>query len=463
MLRYRLPSLLLAAVAAAACAPDSPTAPLVPRTSADRAGPGGKTFVIVGVTDSLDPAIARQLAAAGGTVTRVLPAAGLAVATSNDPAFQARASAIPGVASVAADTLVQWVDPNQPVRELDSSVAPPAGGSGTGSAETFYGYQWAVRAISAPAAWDAGALGAGARVAVLDGGIYDAHIDIAPNLDAGRSVSFVPGTTFNQDVGTFWHGTHVAGIVASAANRRGTIGVAPSATLVGVKVLHNGSGAFSWVISGIYYAATPIERGGGGADVINMSLGAVIPSKGKDVRELIRALDHATRYAGRQGVTVIAAAGNSAYDMDTMKDSVEVPAQSQGVIAVSATGPTGFIQGATNFDRFASYSNYGKRLVTFAAPGGDFADAAGYPFDMVLAPCRGLNPASIGSYCFAAGTSMAAPAVSGVAALVIGKAGGRLSPARVESALRRGADDLGKPGRDEYYGQGRINAAGAIQ
>lgn len=113
-------------------------------------------------------------------------------------------------------------------------------------------------AVEGPAAWATGAAGKGARVAILDGGIHSTHIDLAANIDLGASTSFVPGFAFNQDGGSFWHGTHVAGIVAAADNGIGTIGIAPEATLVGVKVLHNGSGAFSWVIQGILYAATPL-------------------------------------------------------------------------------------------------------------------------------------------------------------------------------------------------------------
>ena len=148
------------------------------------------------------------------------------------------------------------------------------------------------------------------------------------------------------------------------------------------------------------------------------------------------------------------------------------------VIAVSATGPVGFALGATNYDRPASYTNFGQSAVDFAAGGGDAAlpgnascsvprnpsgsiTTACWVFDLVIAPCRG-GPASTSSYCFAAGTSMAAPAVSGVAALIIGKYG-RVGPAEVERRLRQSADDLGKPGNDDFYGSGRVNAFRATQ
>jgi subtilisin family serine protease len=395
------------------------------------------------------------------------------------------------------------------------AASPPEATSIVGATETFRLVQWAPDAVSAPAAWDAGATGAGARVAVIDGGIHSTHIDIAPHLDVARSRSFVPDTApgtflpFNFDQARnaqgacvlndqFWHGTHVAGILAAPANNVGTVGIAPDATIIGVKVLHCGSGAFSWILNGIVYAATPIAAGGAGADIINMSLGAglerqVRDTAGRLLRDstghpintapgsaaLLHAIGKATSYAYQQGVTVIAALGNSAVNMDTSNDFVFVPAMSPHVIAVSATGPVGWALGATNVDRPASYTNFGQSAVDFAAPGGDGVFpvspvcskprvGGGTPvtvpcfvFDFVFAPIRG-PAASNNSYSWAAGTSMAAPVVSGVAALIIGRFG-RIGPAQVEARLRASANDLGKPGNDDFYGGGRVNALRAIQ
>jgi len=458
------PALVLGALALAACAPDSPTAPLTPRPLASRgtSAGGGRTYIVATTGDSLPTALDADVEAAGGQVRRSLGEAGVAVVQSSDPAFAARATKIRGVSYVVPDTMVQWVAPTA-VRQLGDESPPPARATSIGDGEPYFFLQWAPRAIRAPAAWNAGALGEGVRVAVIDGGIYARHVDIAPNLDVARSTSFVPGVPFDSDgdPSIFWHATHVAGIIAAAANHIGTIGIAPRATIVGVKALDDGSGLFSWVIQAIYYAATPVSEGGAGANVINMSLGATIPRHGRDADLLADALDRATTYAWRRGVTVVAAAGNSGENFDLIRDSLVVPAQSAHVIAVDATGPTDFIHGGTNFTRIASYTNTGRSLVTFAAPGGDFVSAAGFPFDLVLAPCRGAG-ATTSAYCFAAGTSMAAPEVSGVAALVIGRAGGELRPEGVLRILRRSADDLGAPGRDPLYGYGFIDAGGAV-
>ena len=144
--------------------------------------------------------------------------------------------------------------------------------------ETFWPLQWNMRAIDAPGAWASGCDGNGARVAVIDGGISRNHIDIKPNLDETCSFSTYENLKYYQDVGGFRHSTHVAGIIAAPDNGVGTIGVAPSATIMAIKVLHDGTGSFGRIIMGILYAADPQSFGTGcaqKADIINMSLGGL--------------------------------------------------------------------------------------------------------------------------------------------------------------------------------------------
>ena len=233
---------------------------------------------------SVPSTLAAEVSAAGGTVKQVLPEAGLVIATSKAAGFELRASKFKGVQTAVRDQLVQFVDPNQKVVAAEDVV--DASGEVTADAhvgvtETFSAAQWAPGAIHAPEAWHAGYRGLGARVAILDGGIQSSHIDIAPNLDAARSRSFATGA-YNTDTGTFWHGTHVASIVAAPINNLGITGIAPSATIIGVKVLHGGSGSFEGVINGIVYAAKPIAEGGAGAHIINRSLGAILPKMGNE-------------------------------------------------------------------------------------------------------------------------------------------------------------------------------------
>ena len=473
-----LPVLLLAA-----CTADSVIAPsgMTPSSAVSNLT-GDATFIIDLTGTDAPSTLAADVAAAGGTLTSSLDGVGLAFATSADPAFALNAANIAGVRAVMPDLMVQWVEPAEEMSiDVDALAGPDLAeqGHAIGGHETFRRMQYNVDAVSAPAAWAAGYQGAGARVAVIDGAVHSRHIDLVGNLDVARSRSFVPGTAYNQDGGTFWHGTHVAGIVAAAANNIGTVGVAPKATIIGVKALHNGSGAFSWIINAIVYSATPIAEGGAGAHIINMSLGARFQSNAPFAVKLKNALSKATTYAYQRGTTVIAAAGNNATDLDHTNNLIFVPAQSTHVIAVAATGSMGFALGATNFDRPAAYTNFGQSVITLAGPGGDsrlpgtaFCTMPVIPsggirfpcwvFDMIVSTSRG-GALSISSYSWAAGTSMAAPAAAGVAALIVGKNGGPMHPAQVEAKLRESADDLGKPGNDDFYGRGRVNALRAIQ
>ncbi|HEX2450063.1 MAG TPA: S8 family serine peptidase, partial [Gemmatimonadales bacterium] len=354
---------------------------------------------------------------------------------------------------------VAWLPP------LRIKIAGTPGGRVTGKAVQdgafFFPLQWAPRVIEAPAAWAAGNLGQGARVAVIDGGIWGSHPDLAPNIDAAHAISFatdVDGnpTNWDEDVGDFWHGTHVAGIVAGAA-ALGTIGIAPRATIIPVKALHDGSGTFGGLIQAILYAAAPTSLGGGGAHIINLSLGAEFFRQGGNNAQLASFVGRVTSFARQQGVFVVASAGNSGIDLDHTANLVSVPAQSVGVVAIAATGPVNLESGGTNFDRPASYTNFGQSAIHFAGPGGDFTlfpDGQWF-LDMVLST-------NVGGWAFAAGTSMASPAAAGVAALIVGKYG-PMSPAHLEARLRASSDDLGKPGNDDFYGGGRLNARKAVQ
>ena len=187
----------------------------------------------------------------------------------------------------------------------------------SGDNDAWFDLQWGAQAIDLAGAWNQGYRGRGATVAVLDSGVSCQHPDIAANL-LPESTSFVPGEgvchPFNN---AFNHGTHVAGIIAAPDNGTGTIGVAPEAKILAVKVLADatGSGSFGGIIQGIVYAADH------GADVINMSLGIKggLPVNGpgaNDVAELINATKRAVAYARKHNALTIVSTGNEAVDFD---------------------------------------------------------------------------------------------------------------------------------------------------
>ncbi len=378
-----------------------------------------------------------QVEKIGGKLINTIDVLGIAVVD-----FATREEAEKLGFTVMPDLMLNWL-PGDKVQKAEN----------IGLNETFYGYQWHLPLIGADLSWNAGFTGAGARVAIVDSGIWYLHPDLYYNVDFASSATFVPGTVdFIDDAG---HGTHVAGIVAAADNDWGSIGVAPDATLIGVKVLNaEGSGNVSWIAAGIIHAANQ------DVDIINLSLGGYLKKSGNkpyyganDVQNIINMYKKALHYARQKGALVITSAGNDTLDLAHIGNYVKVPGQLSNGVLVSATGPT---------DEIASYSNYGMGAITVSAPGGDFANAPnpGWYLDMILSTAPPTTP-GYSSWAFMAGTSMASPVVAGVAALIVSKYG-HMAPAQLEKKLVKATDDLGKPGADQFYGKGRINASKAV-
>lgn len=280
---------------------------------------------------------------------------------------------------------------------------------------------WGVDRVNADAVW-ATYTGDPVKVAVVDTGIDANHADLIGNLKGGMSaVSYT--TSYNDDNG---HGSHVAGIIGATSNSIGVVGVAPQADLYAVKVLdRRGSGYVSDIIEGLQWAVAH------DMDVVNMSLGSSSYSA---------SFDSAVQQTVGAGIVVVAAAGNSGPSDNT----VSYPARFANVLAVSATDSNNTI---------ASFSSRGPQ-VDLAAPGVGI-----------------YSTYKKSGYATLSGTSMAAPHVAGVAALVLTSPIGTddldsdaaWDPGEVERRLERTAQDLGTAGADNNYGSGLVRADLAVQ
>ncbi|MBE0636847.1 S8 family serine peptidase [Candidatus Bipolaricaulota bacterium] len=402
--------------------------------------------------NNLPTDIEATIVAHGGSVQSVLEEIDAVLATGNEDFLAAMAS-VKGFEIAIPNGTINWL-PDVQVVAFD--------GESIGDDEPFSWYQWDMTAIDAAGAWNAGYTGEGVRIAVLDTGIDLAHPDLVDNINYDLSMSFVPSEPTVDD--GHGHGTNVAGIIAAADNGIGVIGVAPNAEIVALKVLSaNGSGDFDWMLEAILYAVDC------DVDIINMSLGAYFDKGGfydddgtwvaaNEVAEFLNLVKDAINYADQQGVLVVASAGNDSLNGQGDSGLVHCPSDVGATVCVSATGPLGWALDPTvGLDDFASYSNYGPQI-DFAAPGGNYDPAVPYYwYDFVLNCTNGQW------YAWYAGTSQAAPHVCGVAALIIEKNGGNMSPSHIERELQHSADDLGKAGQDPLYGHGRVNAARAVE
>jgi subtilisin family serine protease len=344
------------------------------------------------------------------------------------------------------------------------AIAVPASAA---SNDVYFDRQWHHAIIQTEQAW-ATATGTGALVAVVDTGVDLQHPDLATNLVSNPDADFIEpdgtctggkknGRTCVQDGAQDknGHGTHVAGLVGAIANNGiGVAGVAPTAKILPVRVLDEaGSGTVDQIADGIRYAADK------GADVINLSLG-FLTGQDQAVRllGLMEPVEAAVEYAWGKGAVIVVAAGN---------DSGPICAEPSGLPNVVCVGAT------DQFDLRSYYSNGDATLTKdfLVAPGGWSHEAFSLGENSPTgALCQGgmfstwlrsldvwCSPAA--GYDAISGTSMAAPVVSGVAALLAGKG---LSNTAIVECLKTTTDDLGVPGRDPIYGYGRVNASTAV-
>lgn len=269
---------------------------------------------------------------------------------------------------------------------------------------------WGVEEIGAPGLHRSGTNGASAHIAILDSGIDSDHPDLKPNLGKGKS--FVP---CNDSCRRDWdddhnHGTHVAGIADAISNDQGVVGVSTEAILHSGKVMSaDGSGDSSTIAAGINWAADQ------GYDVANMSIGTTSSS------EVMR---DAVKYADTNDLLVVSVAGNE----DADEDTVHYPGAYPEAICV----------GATNKDGSIYKNSMSGEAVELVAPG------------------ENIRSCVRGGYEVYSGTSMAAPHVSGAAALLFAEG---YSKEEVRKRLRDTATDLGYDEDEQGHGLIDPNAA----
>lgn len=453
--------------------------------------------------------VKKAIAAADGTVVTTHKQLGVIVAHSANPEFGKTLRAVDGVDSAGATrtaplTSSSSTDVGKPeyIKDPEALAAELAKKNGASArkagaeTEPLESLQWDIPAIKADKAHRVSEGSEKVTVAVIDTGVDDTHPDLKPNFSADQSASCVGGTPDTSEgawrpyaEGGSYHGTHVAGTVAAPRNGVGVTGVAPGTQVSAVKVAEQGSSFFyaEAVVCAFAFAA---EKG---VEITNNSY-YVDPwlyncPDQADQAAIAEAVGRAAKYAEGKGVLNVASAGNSSHDLaaDEIVDETspndstpaertidpaecqDVPAQLPGVVTVSATGA----------DPLKSYySNHGDGVIDVAAPGGDKYQVPGGD-----AKNGGiLSTMPDGDYAFLQGTSMAAPHVSGVAALVKGKHP-QAAPQEIQWRLKAWADNPGCPTEpydpdgdgdvdaecaghekvNSFYGYGIVDALDAVQ
>jgi len=527
-------------------------------------GASARTFEVLYDANASLSAARAAVTAAGGTIVDENRAIGLATVTTSNPDFVDAVRSAPALDGAARNRPVGRAIPDAVTRRdaVERLAVERLAARGRAAKKPKHGpkeepfafLQWDMRQIRATPEGSYGVERGSDKVLVgiIDTGVDGTHPDIAPNFDKKLSRNFVTDIPLIDgpcevascvdpaNVDEDSHGTHVAGTIGAAINDFGIAGVAPKVGIVNVRAGQD---------SGFFFLQPTIDAltyaGDVGIDVVNMSYyidpwlyncasnPADSPDAQLEQRTIIAATQRALDYARARGVTLVSALGNENTDLnnptfdDTSPDfppgteyertvdnsCVDLPVEADGVIGVSATGPS---------TRKAYYSNWGTEQTDVAAPGGDFRDFFGTPQyrtpeNLVLAPypknvaeangelepdgtpntpfvledCKGAKCAY---YQYLQGTSMASPHAAGVAALIVSRWGSKdrahtgggltLAPAVTQAILEATATQTpcpdpplfiypdrppaynalceGPPAKNGFYGHGIVDALRAV-
>ena len=430
---------------------------------------------------------------AGGASLASYPEIGTFFAQSATPSFapdlaaalRAAGISIHSIGPTRVAPVLYYERVELPTDKKDEAPAPQSGAAGglnsmrdeTASAAPAEAneeiFNWGAVAMHAREAEAVNVKRAPVTVAVVDSGVEDTHPDLEGRVDTSRSVKCsVNGVAMQDFYGwrdEFYHGTHVAGIIAANHNDIGIDGIAPEATIVAIQATNDNRLIYpEYVTCAFMWAASH------GVDVVNnsYSMDPWVYWSPTDPEQAagLEAATRSIKYAQDKGLAVIAAAGNEGVDIDNpwidngsptdvptptknraVEGSIRVPSMLDGVAQVSAVGQAYNVKPGLSLGR-AEFSNYGH-TIDFAAPG-----------DQIYSTATTLFYRS--GYAVADGTSMATPHVSGVAAL-IKSVHPELTGAQVIKLMERQAlanyGRLNEPidGR-EYRGYGFLDALDAV-